>query len=82
MAKRILTKSLSTVVQRMFENDRFQKSLKKDPEEGLKEAGIRLSRRDMRKLKSFLRMPSMERDLKTYKRIGYRFQRKLGILPW
>ena len=82
MAKKIVTRSLRTVVMRLFENERFQNALKEDPEEGLKREGIRLSRKDLRKLKSFLRAPSLERDLREYKRIGYKFQKKLGIWPW
>ena len=82
MAKKIVTRSLRTVVMRLFENERFQNALKEDPEEGLKREGIRLSRKDLRKLKSFLRAPSLERDLREYNRIGYKFQKKLGIWPW
>ncbi len=82
MAKRIVTKSLRTVVIDIFENPRFQRSLKDHTKKGLKKAGIRLSKKDLRRLNSFLRLRSLDKDLKVFKRIGHKFEKKLGILPW
>jgi hypothetical protein len=82
MAKRILTKSLRTVVQRAFEDEAFHKALVSNTEKALKKAGIRLSKKDMRKLKGFLGMRSLAKDFEVYKNIGYQFERKLGFLPW
>ncbi len=82
MAKTIVTKSLRSVVRDIFENPRYLRSLKDDPKEGLKKAGIRLSRKDLRRLKRFLQMRSLEKDLRALKRIGQKFEEQLGIWPW
>ncbi len=82
MAKKIVTKSLRSVVRDIFENPRHLRSLKDDPKEGLKKAGIRLSKKDLRRLKRFLQMRSLEKDLRAFKRIGQKFEEQLGIWPW
>ncbi len=82
MAKRLVTKSLRTVVMSILENPRLLRSLKDNPKEGLKKAGIRLSRKDLRKLKKFLQMRSLEKDLRSLMRIAHKFEEALHIPPW
>jgi hypothetical protein len=82
MSTRILTKSLRTVVQRAFENEKFHKALMSNMENALKNAKIRLSKNDVKKLKSFLGQRSIAKDFEVYKKIAHKFAKKLGFLPW
>ena len=82
MAKRIPTKSLKTVVERAFKDDRFYRALKRNSESALKKAGIRLTKKDMRKLKRLFGMRSVAKDFGELKKVGYEFREKWGFFPW
>ena len=79
MAKSKLVK----VVHRAFHDDKFHTALVRNPARAIEKARIKLSKADMKKLKTLLRRRSVINDFKHYKRLHNEYRIKkptLGVL--